>query len=277
DVRADLRNDPRLARLEERLAGLREANTAAGILPTPENLPTLSVPVRSAIRRHQRAVAGAYSWRQAFSYPVRGGAALGGLLVAALAGGHALSRWLELPDPTLLVASAVALPALVRSTLDDHNRVPSPGALWRGPASLLDVLSAAILLLAAAAPAVAWVLLGDGHGLFGVGPLGFLALTALIWAGAWWASSALGVTVAFGLRRVLAPHKLALPGATLLAVSAVAFTLVAGSIWLLTAVEPILGIPLAALYEAAGLLLLGHLIGVMVRSRRLEWASSYAR
>ncbi|MEO1086375.1 MAG: hypothetical protein AAFY88_19230, partial [Acidobacteriota bacterium] len=276
-VRAELRDDPRFVRLEERLAGLREANTAAGILPTPENLPTLSAPVRSAIRQHQRAVAGAYSWRQAFAYPIRGGAAHGGVLALLLVVGHALSGWLDLPDFTLLITSAVALPALVRSTLDDHNRVPPPGALWRGPASLLDIVLTALLLAAAAAPAVAWTLLGDRHGLFEIGPLGFLGLTVLLWAGAWWASSAVGVTVAFGLRRALVPHKLALPGATLLAVSAVAFSLVAGSIWLLTAVEPILGIPLAVLYESAGLLLLGHLIGVMVRSRRLEWASSYVR
>ncbi|MEM1180138.1 MAG: hypothetical protein AAGM22_17485 [Acidobacteriota bacterium] len=270
-----LRGDPRYDRLVERLSGLREAEAAAGTLPTPGNLPTLTQASRAAVRQHQRAVAGAYSWRQALAYPIRGGVPTALALAAALASGHAAAHGLGFPDLTLLAVAVLVLPGLVRATLDDKNQAPTPAGLWRGAATLIDAFPATLVLSLAAAPALLWVVLRRVHGLFELGPVGFLALSALLWAGAWWACGALGVSCAFGLRYAFAPHKLALPGPTLLAVSALAFTLVAASALLLVAVEPVMGIPLAALTEAFGLLLLGHLIGVMVRSRRLEWASSY--
>ena len=44
----------------------------------------------------------------------------------------------------------------------------------------------------------------------------------------------------------------------------------------LVALIPAMGIPLSALWEGYGLLLGGHLLGVVIRTRRLEWASHYA-
>ena len=274
-VRRKAGDDMRLTRLEQRLAGLREAEDQAQVLPTPENLESLGLAARAAIEKHERAVAAAYSWQQALAFPFRGGGPLIFLLLAAaFTATHAAALSLGLPDLLWPILVAAVAPGLVRGSLEGKNQPPTPMALLRA-ATARDVIATLLVLGVAGVLPSAFVLTRALHGLFELAPLGFFVLALLIWGAAWWTSAALGVALAFGPRRLFAVHRLARPGASLLAVSAMAFVVVASALWIRIAVVPVMAVPLAALIAAFGLLAVPHLIGVMVRSRRLKWAASY--
>ena len=268
--------DARLTRLEQRLTGLREAEDQAQVLPTPENLESLGLAARAAIKKHERTVAAAYSWQQAFTFPFRGtGPLLLLLFAAAFAAGHMAALSLELPDLLWPLLVAFVAPALVRGSLEGKNQPPSLIELLRG-AKVRDVATTLLVLAVATVPALVFVLTRSLHGLFELPPLGFFIFALLLWGMAWWTSAAFGIALAFGPRRLFAVHRLAWPGATLLAISAMAFAVMAGTLWIRVAVVPVMAVPLAAFIAAFGLLALPHMIGVMVRSRRFGWASSYA-
>ncbi|MEM6795554.1 MAG: hypothetical protein AAF725_16365 [Acidobacteriota bacterium] len=263
--------DPRFDALEKRLQGLEEAEV--DVLPTPSNLAQLSVAMRRAIREREKALAEAYSWKQAFTVALR---PQGGLLLLALAlvlgAAHAAARsapWVDLL--AVLICAAVA-PAICLQTLGGMNHLTLPAALWSGRRAPSDAFAHLLLFAVALLPAWGFVAGRGAHGLL-EGSAGWLVLSALLWAGCLLVSAAMGPGLAFGWGSLAQPARLIAGGITLLAVAGTLYATVAVALLLRTAVEPELGIPLGALAEAYGLITVPHLAGVMVRSRRLAWAS----
>jgi hypothetical protein len=120
-------------------------------------------------------------------------------------------------------------------------------------------------------------LLGSESGVWG-----FLILSALIFGLFFLTVPALAASSAFGRRQVwrVGRHVRALhrERETLWIVLGAFGFLVA--VWLarlvLAPLVPWLGLPLAALLAAYGLLLMPHLVGLLVRRRGLEWARLYS-
>ncbi|MCG8455511.1 MAG: hypothetical protein MI919_04450 [Holophagales bacterium] len=283
-----------LGPLRRRLGGLEAAEQDAGVLPGPANLDTLGIAARSAIARRQESVASAYSWKQAFLYPLRGAgpAWLAGLFALSLAaaltdagqlmGGAGLASWTVLPFVMPLLTLWLA-PHLARATLEGKNQPPPIRDLLSGGSGLGDaaVFFAALLLFA----------LPLGLLLASRGELGWLQASsdafqwglaaALLWGRCAMAVPACAVLAAFGRpwawRMDLHWNGLRLGGGSLFA----AHVLFAG-ITLLVMLRaafladlPYLAGPAVAALEAYGLLVLPHLASLPLRGRRLEWAEAY--
>lgn len=272
--------DSRLQLLEERLAGLR-LDAGSFDLPTPETVPSLGLAAKQAIRERESSAARAYSWKQALLYPLRSPAALttGALLSAAvsLVALHLPAILLILPLGASWWATRCAA-----STLDPRQK-PDPSSRWNGPIPG-DLGTALLPTLAALLPFVPIFALRSG---LGAVPTFWWAATALLlWLGALAWTLSLGVGAAFGPRhaRRLVRHGQALrPGAAaggpFWVVVNLVFLCAATAILIRGAVvpeAPLVGIPAVAALEAYSLLLCAHLVGWMLRSRRLDWATIYA-
>ena len=269
-----------LAAQRHRLAGLREAESAAGTLPTPADLPKLGIAARQAIQTRETTVASAYGWLQVMLYPFRGH----GLQLILLLGAASVAATLAHPVAGWafpLLALALIGPALLRATLDGANRPSallwSDGGAGRDLRHLAQLVPVAVVALLPTAT----VLVARG-----LGWLGDLVAWPLIALGVWLACAlvvpASAVAVAFEggtpwrfdrhLERLGEPA----PHFAVLLTFAIASTLILARA-ILAANVPVMGPSLSALLEAYAVLLLPHLVGTVLRGDRLAWAALYAR
>ncbi|MEM8930414.1 MAG: hypothetical protein AAGE94_04535 [Acidobacteriota bacterium] len=278
DAEARHGEGPHFTALRHRLDGLREAESAAGVLPTPADLPKLGIAARQAIRARETTVASAYGWLQVLLYPARGN---GPQLILLLAFGsmgatllHPIAGWIF-----LLLAFGMVGPALLRSTLDGANR-PS-ALLWSDGGLGRDVRSLGRLL-----PVALVALLPTLVALVSRSWLPDLVVWLLVAVGLWLASALLvptsAVAVAFAdsvhwrfdrhLERLgePAPH-------FVVELTFVVVTMLVLARATLVPNVPILGASVVVLLEAYAVLLLPHAIGTVVRGDRLAWAELYAR
>lgn len=271
--------------LQTRLDGLAQAEQEAEDLPTPERLPSYGIAVKQTLRARERAVAGAYSWKQAFLYPFRSPAIFAALVAFSALSAGAASVLHGLSILTLAAALWLA-PTLVAATLDGNNHPPEISSWWRGRRSLTDGLALAAFVGVAGLPLGVLLALGGGQPLFGLQPLlWWLLLAVFSWLTTVWILPACGVVAAFGSKHLwrFGRHVSALTsnppvdGSLWLIADLLFLWIVLAAVLRVTWVgsTPIVGIPILALLEGYGLLLIPHLIGVVVRSRRLEWADLY--
>jgi tetratricopeptide (TPR) repeat protein len=284
----------RLEALRHRLDGLRQAESGAGLLPTPDSLGKLGIAARQAVQYQERSLASAYSWRDAFLYPFRGpGPAWLGLL-AVLATAEMLAPTfvpsLAAPPAALVLPLVIPLlalwvaPALARATLDGGNQPPSLVALVR-PRNLGDGSGLLAWALVFGLPLWALVLgrplvpLLDAES----APWGWLVGTLLAWGLSAFGVAALAVGVAFGAGRAWRLDRhfrgLGLGGSVSLLAANLLCLLAVGTLYTraahLDAIPFVVG-PGLALFQAYGLVLVPHLAALALRRRRLEWAEAYA-
>ncbi len=277
----------RFAPLRQRLSHLREAENA-DILPSPEDLPRLNRQTEVALAERQRALAAAYSWGQACSYPLRGaGPALVVFFTAALLALDLGAVYQPLLGPLRTVAPLLlfffTLP-LLSATLEGGNQPRWTDLKMKGRDVLVGFLGV-LLPSFLALPLLLFVATRGNHHLLdaGSGPLGFLALAALAWPIFPPLLPLLGITAAFGARHLprLGRH-LRFLGSDhgtpwrVVALTLTLFLLAFLARLALGSAIPWLGLPLAALFAAYALVGLPHWIGVAVRRRRIELARLYS-
>ena len=269
---------PRARALGQRLDAMASSEHT-GRLPSPANRASLGGAARQQLRRDEVALAHAYSWSQALTWPLRGAGPLAiGLLAILLAGGAMVARpwpWLALLSP--LVAALLA-PRICELTLSGGHRLTSLKMLGLGGVDMRRSLGLLAFAILAVGPLILLMLSRHKHGLLftGSGLSGWVLVSILLWLGCLLTTAAIGVATAFGWRLLWRlDHLVVGGGSSLLAIGALAFVAVSSTVLLRSVVEPELGIPLAALLEAYAMMVVPHLVGVMVRGRRLSWAQRY--
>lgn len=278
-------DDPRLDPLERRLAELRRSARSDVALPTPQNLNKISQ-LEPLIRQRQRSLAEAYSWTAALLYPLRRPALFLSLAAVLFAVGLLVHNFRLHPLLGVVgpLFGLVLLPAIVRHTLEGQNDPPTPYQLGKHARFAADAALILGAFLVFCLPILLFVLTRPWHPLLEAdsGPVGWMLLAVLLWGAcallvpAWGVGAAFGPSFATRLDRLFSC--LGISGRAILTVNAVFFYVVLGLVLraLLLEVVPWVALPALALFEAYGLVLLPHLLGVMVRDRRLEWAKVHA-
>ena len=169
----------------------------------------------------------------------------------------------------------VLLPAITRTTLEGVNDPPSPHSLAKHTRPGVDALTIFGSVVVLGLPLLLFILARPWHPLLDAesGPAGWLILSVLLWGTcallvpAWGVAAAFGASYSTRLDRLVAC--LGASGRSILTVDAIFVYFVLG-------LAPAVGLPLLALFEAYGLVLLPHLLGVTVRNRRMDWARLHA-
>ncbi len=271
--------------LQSRLEGLAQAEQEADDLPTPERLPGYGIAAKQAVRAREQAVARAYSWKQALLYPLRSPILLTALVLMSALGAGASSIVKGMSWLTFIVAAWLT-PILVAATLDGKNQAPALSDWWQGRRTVTDGLALAIYAAVVALPLWGLWWLSGGQPALGLPVVAWWFVPALLlWLTGVWVLPACGVVAAFGAKHMWRFHRhlSALVSdppvdASLWLIADLLFLwavlgVVLRATWVGSA--PIVGIPILALLEGYGLLLIPHLIGIAVRSRRLDWAGMY--
>lgn len=290
-ARQEFGDEERFHPLERRLEQLRDAEHATAELAHlgPEDL---TPEARSKILAKQRLLRGAYPWQTALLYPLRGSGKLtlfwlAILLAFAL---DILAREpyglmvFAIPRGLLSLALLGCFPSLVRLAVAGKNQLPSLATLARPTVWGRDLARFGALLALAFVPVVLWLLTRGAHGLLntGGGPWGWLVTTALIWIACAFLVLLSGAVEVFGKpwfsdpKRHLRAFEVA-PGDLLFVVDAlfvllIAIVLLRGA-FASTALG--FGVLLASFIEVYALFAVPHLVGVLVRHRRLELAQVY--
>lgn len=274
-------DDPRLGLLQRRLEDLRSSARTEVALPTPENLNKLSQ-LEPVIRQRQRSLADAYSWNASFLYPLRRPVLFLTLAAVLFAVELLVHNFRLHPIVGLLgpLFGLVLLPAITRTTLEGVNDPPSPYSLTKHLRLGVDALIIFGTVLVFGLPLLLFVLARPWHSFLDAGssPVGWMMLAVLLWitcallVPAWGVAAAFGPSYATRIDRLLAC--LNASGRSILTVDAIFVYFVFGLVLraFVHDLAPAIGLPLLALFEAYGLVLLPHLLGVTVRNRRLEWA-----
>ena len=276
-----------LARKLERLREAERTTSELSRLP----LDQLGPEQAQKILTRQRALRQNYPWQKALLFPFRSnGLSLFWLfimlalvldLLAALPASVALAfqvaRWLL---PLALLGS---FPLLVRRSATGQNLLPDladvadPQRFFTDLGRILGITTLAFLPCAVWIATHAW-----HHGLDREsGPLGFILVAVLAWFGCALVVLLIGSTEAFGRPWLVQParHLRALQAAPtdILVVIDLAFLALALLFLLRTALVPEIwmGAFLVSVLEIYMLLTLPHLVGVLVRHRRLELARVY--
>ena len=271
--------------LQSRLEGLAQAEQEAEDLPNPERLSGYGIAAKQTLRAREQAVARAYSWKQAFLYPFRSPVLFVGLVLISALGAWASSFIQGMSWLTVVVAIWLA-PILVAATLDGKNQAPGISEWWHGRRTITDGLALGAYAVVVGLPLWVLLALSGGKPLLGLPTAPWwLLLALLLWLTGLWMLPACGVVAAFGPKHMWRMHRHLSALASDPPVDA-SFWLIADLLFLwavLGAVlratwvgsAPIVGIPIVAFLEGYVLLLIPHLIGIAVRSRRLDWASLY--
>lgn len=234
--------------------------------------------------RHQRALAAAYSWKQTFLFPFRGGGpAAFGILLAILVSLDVLAMIprigfvFELLSALVLIAAAGLVPHVVRATTDGHNLLPPWDELVEPARWTRDLPRVSGLLALGGLPLMLLFATRPWHGApsTGSGVLTWLGVAGLAWLGTAFLVIATGAAETFGYRQAprLPRHARALlAGGTdaLFAVDVVYLLGLLAAILTFIPVATWLFMPVARALAVYGLLLAPHLIGVLVRRHRLE-------
>ncbi|MDA8017693.1 MAG: hypothetical protein MPN21_09620 [Thermoanaerobaculia bacterium] len=276
-----LRFDP----LQRRLEDLRRSARIDMPLPTPENLKNVAQ-LAPIIRRKERSLAEAYSWNAALLFPLRRPVlwlSLAGVLLVLdlVVYGLGLNPAVGLLGPLL---GLILLPAITRTTLEGVNDPPSPQSLLKHARVGIDAAIVFGSILAFGLPLLLLILTRRLHPLLEAdsGPLGWLLLAILLWGACALLVPAWGVAAAFGASYVTRLDRLVsclvASGRGVLTVNAIFVYFALGLVLRAFAhdLAPAVGLPVLALFEAYGLVLLPHLLGIMVRNRRLDWAILHA-
>lgn len=278
-------DQPRFDPLQRRLEELRRSARADTPLPTPENLNKLSQ-LEPIIRRKERSLADAYSWTAALLFPLRRPVlwlTLAAVLFAVdlLVHNFGLNPAIGLLGPLF---GLILLPAITRTTLEGLNDPPTPYSLTKHARLGIDTATIFGSVLVFGLPLLLLVLTRAWHPLLDAGssPVGWLLLAVLLWGTcallvpAWGVAAAFGASYATRVDRLIAC--LGASGRSILTVDAIFVYFVLGLVLRAFAhdLAPAIGLPLLALFEAYGLVLLPHLLGVTVRNRRMDWARLHA-
>jgi len=290
-ARDEFGDEERFRPLERRLAQLREAEHATAELAhlTAEDL---TPETSSKILAKQRLLRGAYPWRTALLYPLRGSgrltifwlAALSAVVLEFLATGPYGSMIFAIPRGLLAVILLGFFPAIVRLAVAGKNQLPTVKELVEPTTWGRDIARIGAMGVVGFLPLGLWLLTRGVHGLLDTdsGPWGWLVGTALAWPACALVVLLSGAVEVFGKPWFGDPkrHFRALQAAlgdTLVVVD-VAFLLLIAVVLLRAAFVPTvswLGAPLASFVEVYTLFAVPHLVGVLVRHRRLELARVY--
>ena len=277
--------EPGFDRLHQRLDDLRRSASTDTPLPTPENLNKISQ-LEPIIRKKERSLAKAYSWTAALLFPLRRPMlwlSLSAVLFAVdlLVHNFGLNPAFGLLGP---LVGLILLPAITRTTLEGVNDPPSPYSLTQHTRLGVDALTIFGSVVVFGLPLLLLILTRPWHPLLDAGssPVGWLILAVLLWGScallvpAWGVAAAFGASYATRLDRLVAC--LGASGRSILTVDAIFVYFVLGLVLRAFAhdLAPAVGLPLLALFEAYGLVLLPHLLGVTVRNRRMDWARLHA-
>lgn len=285
-ARQDFDAPDRLAPLETRLERLLAAEQATSRLAQVGS-GTLDPRATASLLLDQQELWQAYSWKQAFLFPLRNRGALAfGVLVLVLLGLDALGAlapWLHLLRPIALLATLAFIPSIARATVSGENNFPGRSTLLATQHLAGMGSRAAAMALVVLLPATLWLVAAPWNPALD-GPGGWLSTVVLLWpACALWVV-AIGASVTFGETQLprIDRHARALVATPepLLWIANGAFALLL--LWIvvrLTVVptSPWLGAPLSALLEAYGILASGHLVGVAMRREGVHLATIYAR
>lgn len=284
-ARGRFEDDTDFQDLAIRLQRLREAESAGQAPAAPKGVDPRTE--AEALER-QRALASAYSWKQALLFTFRGEGVkiFWGALILIL-GLETLAAWVETPIVLgvlrWLVSVAVLgwLLPIVRETFLGHGTFPASNELTDLKSRAVDIALTLGMLVAAAAPLVVWTLARGWHGLF-AGPTGWWCFVVLLWLASAFFVTASGAAGSFGYRNVprIVRHargvRVAAPELCLVVNFVFGLTI---TVMVLRAILvpyiPWMGAPLAAIFEVYGLLTAPHLIGVAIRRHRIELVKVY--
>jgi hypothetical protein len=184
--------------------------------------------------------------------------------------------------PLVPLAAGAFVLAVVRATVEGRNLLPPWGELVGGGRRLADLATALALAAAALLPLALWVAARRGSADGGTLtwllalPLAWLASAGIVLA--WGAAGACGRSRGWRFDR----HFRALGVGGIDAQIAIGVLFILAVIHVLARLffqgaAPWLGAIFAAAAEVYALLLMPHLIGVVVRRHRVEWARVYGR
>lgn len=279
------RDNAQLQALGTRLRRLREADSEA--LPPPEAQPLVHGTVSEALTR-QHELASAYTWKQTLLFAFRGdGIKVLSVYTVLAVGLEALAAWQPVGPVFLALRCLVPLGALgwllaiVRLTAQGKNRLSSWGEILDVRRRGIDDALALAIVAVACLPAAVLVATRSWHGLL-AGTAGWGLMSVAGWGGAAFGVLAGAAAGVFGPRFVLrgARHAGALAAGapeTVLAADVVFATAVALVVLRVTVLPlvPWIGLPVVAALEAYALLAIPHMIGVVIRRRRIELARVY--
>ncbi len=280
-------DDPQLAALGARLKRLRESERSTAL---PVAVAAADPEAEDQALAHQRALAAAYSWKQAFLYPFRGDALTAFAIL--LGAGLLLEIFDALPVlgaffavlrsllPILVLGFALTI---VRETFAGHNVLLAPAELVDAAGYARDLGLVAVTALVASLPLLLFVLTHRLHGLLTPdGAVGWWIVAPLGYLAALFAVPTCAAAAAFGTRQLprLVHHLRSFSvaeGEPLLAVGVgfavvVAVTMVRASF---VPLIPWMGAPLATALEVWALVCLPHLAGVVLRRHRIELGRVY--
>jgi tetratricopeptide (TPR) repeat protein len=290
-ARREFGEEERFRPLERQLEQLREAEHVSSELArlTPADL---DAGTSSKILAKQRLLRSAYPWQMALLYPFRGSGRLTVFWLAALlataleflASGPHGSIIFAIPRVLLGAILLGVFPTIVRLTVAGKNRLPTLKELAEPTLLGRDMARIGSLFFLCFLPLGLWLFSRGLHGLLGAhsSPWGWLVGAALAWLGCALMVLLSGAVEVFGKAWPQKPQRhleafRAAPSDTLVVVDAT-FLLLIAVVLLRAAFVPMvswLGAPLASFIEIYALFAVPHLVGVLVRHRRLELARVY--